>query len=538
MIFDKVAIAIFCANILSIIFLSIFFFAGDSIFDPLIFVTIINLLAIITGVVAASINAEQKINSAIQIDRYYGLKDRILTAVRLCEKKELTPMMQIQIEDTANCISKIEPLKVVRNRLTFNIVLILILVSASYCYGMILMPDSELFVNSIERKSDNNPVNQPVNNLVNNQNNITQEIIDNIRNKNYSSNNGSNNGNDNGSNNLTDLSDELYSVKERLQNKIESGSQHLVNAVTAEDTMSALLEIEQAIKQAVTEIDVHAYNLSFRAMASAFDNAGILHATAAAIKNENYNKAASEIENLTNNDFNNMTQVEKKSVTAELHDSADKMRIRNQNELEQLTRKFANGLEFSQNNNKATADNIAQKYRQQAERNNLYADLKQQLDRVSQSKLRMIEMYNQELNQSDGGLFSASKNNSAGNYSNQDQESQNGNGNGNGDGIGSNWGDDPRGQSNEDDIKRAVQSDIFVTKIDIERNNSNNSEEKGRTRVEINPVSNADNTSSYEYKNLYLKYRNQIESVLEFESIPIGSRKMVRRYFDSIKPID
>ncbi|MDR2642705.1 MAG: hypothetical protein LBC74_07915, partial [Planctomycetaceae bacterium] len=174
---------------------------------------------------------------------------------------------------------------------------------------------------------------------------------------------------------------------------------------------------------------------------------------------------------------------------------------------------------------KTTIDQIAQKYRQQLARKNLYANLTQQLAEIEQHKSTLLGMYNQELGMSDSNSFFNTQNNS----SNQTSIS-------NSNHAGSNIGNDPRGRQITEVEERNGLSDISVTKINIA---TNNTEGNGEIKlVEVIPDSKLETTNTSDYKNLYLQYRRKAESVLEVESAPLGRRQMIRRYFDSIKPVD
>ncbi|MDR2762805.1 MAG: hypothetical protein LBB88_09410 [Planctomycetaceae bacterium] len=538
-IFDSVAAIILCANILTILFLIVNFFAGKLIFSSIIFVTIINLLAIIFGIIFAIFRFDSKskqlVDSAILIDRHYGFKDRVLTAIQICRNNnEITPMMQIQLEDTANYLSRINLSETVKFRASFRYALMIIFALISY--SLALSSDSDLLVNSVDIKSQQHLISNDGKSNDNNQNknegndNVnTRNIVDNIRNNkdridSLTSDEQINQNERNGT------LDKLRSVCKRLSGEIERNIKRLEKSASVEESVLALSEIEQSVRLAVSELDLQSYKLSFQSMASAFENAEILRSAALEIKNENYTNTAKELESLTNENFDSMTRIERKSVSEGLQDAADEMQSRNQNDLEQLTRKFADEIENNQKNSKTTAEQIAKNYRRQVIRNNLHANLSRQLSEINKYKSQLIDSYNQELskiNNSDDGLFS-----NANNY-NDNNNSNNGGGNG----IGNNYGGNPQGQ-NEIEIEKKNWSNISVTKIELSNISSSKDESNRLVKVEVLPETNLSRTSEYEYKNLYLHYRNRAESVLKLESIPFGYRRTIRGYFDSIKPID
>ncbi|MDR1478840.1 MAG: hypothetical protein LBJ00_07855 [Planctomycetaceae bacterium] len=516
---DLITVVVLCVNLLLIIGLGVWFCLGKPFLCPLIFVTIINLLAVCFGVIIAIFSSAQKIKSAIQIDQYYKLKDRVLTAIQICNRYEITPMKQFQLEDTANYISTVDPAKVVRYRLGIKIIPAIFFVLASYGCGFMLMFGASLPANYTNSDSVQNSTADKIKTT----NDIIQKTVADIR--------GNNNANPSAQNRQTleriDLSDDLRQINERLRVEVERGVQRLADSATLADSISALSEIEQSVKHAATDLDAQSYNLSFQAMAKAFDNGGILRDAAAAIKNGNYDKAAAAIESVASEDFNNMNTVERNSVSAGLSDAADEMRRRNQNELEQLTRKLANEIDYRQKENSALTEQIAQKYRQQFARNNLLTELTRQLDEIAQHKARLIDAYNDELKSSDGGMFAAGQNN-IDNSSNQKS-------NNNASNIaGNNIGDEPQGREVDETDERAVLSDDSAVKINLA---GSNAEDKNVVElVEVIPDLGTVRVGGYEYQNLYLQYHKQMETVLEIEPIPFGHRRIIRRYFDSIKP--
>ncbi|MDR0391883.1 MAG: hypothetical protein LBH59_08250, partial [Planctomycetaceae bacterium] len=444
-----------------------------------------------------------------QIDQYFHLKDRILTAIQIYNNDKITPMMQIQIEDAANHISRVDLSAVVRYRFLFGVVLVLFFVLAGYCCGVILVTNSEHATNFAKIKLPQNSISDS-----NQSRNIVQKIVDDIRNNDHA--------------NLSvheqdEMSDELRLINKRLHGEVAQGIQRLTKTSTSLDSAAVLSEIEQSIKQAITEIDIQSYNFSFQAMATAFDNSGILRDTATAIKNHDYNKAAATIKSVTNENFSNMSQLERRSLNAGLGDAADEMRIREQDELEHLTRKFADEIVYDQKDYKPTVDQIAQQYKQQFVRNKLHADLTQQLAKIDQHKSDLLTMYNQELGQSASGLFFAEQNNGFNNSANQTSNVGNNSDN--------SIGGDPRGG---DVGQRDNLLDISVTKINIAREGMNGNGE--HELVEVIPDADLTRANNLTYKNLYLQHRKKAEAVLEVESIPLGRRQMIRRYFDSIIP--
>ncbi|MDR1290674.1 MAG: hypothetical protein LBK06_05700 [Planctomycetaceae bacterium] len=530
-IFDVIVLAVFCANVFLVICTCTWFCAGKPpLACPALYLVVqLNLTAVACGVMFV-LNAPKHVfnfefKSATQIDQYYKLKDRVLTAIQICACSGMTPVMQMQIEDAASYISKVDPARVVRYRFGSRVIPAIFFVLTGYCCGLLV--DSSLPVNStgaefVQVATDNR--NEANNVAAKNQ--IIQEVIDNIR-----GNNNNNNVNPSAQDQATpNVSEDLRRVRERLRGEVERGIQRLTDSSTLSGSILALSEIEQSVTRAITELDAQSYNLSFQAMAAAFDGAGILRNTAAAIKSEDYDKAAVAIESIAGDDFDKMSAVERKSVSAGLHDAADEMQSRNQDDLEQLTRNFANEIADNARRETLTLTNqIAQKYRQQLARNNSLANLTRQLNEIDRHKSRLIEAYNQELNSSDGNMLSAAQNKTD-NLTNPKSNS------GNSDVAGNSVGEEPRGQESEKAEERLVLSGVSVDRIDIAGDGANGG--GGREVVEVVPDFNSGRVEASEYESLYLRYYRQMESVLEVEAIPFGQRRVIRRYFDSIKPAE
>ncbi|MDR1053073.1 MAG: hypothetical protein LBL39_02765 [Planctomycetaceae bacterium] len=522
--FDVVVLAVFCVNVFVVICACAWFCAGKPplIYPALWLVAQLNLAAVACGVVYVFAESKRRLwfKSAAQIDQYYKLKDRVLTAIRTGACRDVTLMMRMQLEDTESYIATVDPACVVPYR--FGVKGIAAMLFVAMGYGSGLLVDSCLLVDSngtefVQVAAVNG----------NETNDVAQKIrkaINDIRGDDITS-----SAQEQSTPQHAAVSEDLRRVSERLRGEVERGIQRLTDSSTLSSSIVALSEIEQSVTRAIAELDAQSYNLSFQAMAAAFDNADVLRNTAAALKNEEYGKAAIAIESIAGEEFDKMRAVERKSVSAGLNDAADEMRSRERNELEQLTRKFANEIDNVQGDDSTSTNQIAQQYRQQLTRNNLHANLTRQLNEIDQHKSRLIEAYNQEVTSSDGNILSVAQNNTN-NLSNQKSE------NGGGDVAGDNVGEELRGREVDEAVERLVLPDVSAVKIDITDGNASGG--GGRELVGVVPDFNSGSVDVSEYKSLYLQYHKRMESVLEVEAIPFGQRRLVRRYFDSIKPAE
>jgi hypothetical protein len=537
-ILDSSMMLVWLYGIIGFVFMLVFFFVGWRGLELVIQLVLILYSFLIFGLVFFRIYfADLSSESAMRIDESCGLKDRVLTAIGILQDgQQISQMAQIQLEDTAICTIKIVPRQVFRLRFPAGAVaalLVILLYSLFFVLSICFDIQDKMSLYFGNTLNSNSSIWQPSNrtatstNLADNRNKnnntnphsqieqSVQKIINNLKKE------------------LTDLSKRQSqnnpansaSIADRVQRQLD-------RAASAEELVVALSETEAAIRADLDGLDSEVYDESFRDMAKAFDNADLLQQTAAAIKNENYSQAATNLESVTTKDFAKMSTIERRTIDAELNQAADNMNRRNQHELELASRKFAKEIGRERNNIasdddefvdiKKNSNEIAQMLNSQQTRKTTQLHLTQLLKLIEQHKSQAINTYNKELTQN-----KKPEKNESPEYNPNNQNNNTGNYNNNiGDEISIN---DNQTETNNSQQIQKDEPDIIV------RKGGSGDSQNGRL-ITMTPAQGNNTTKNFEYKNLYLDYRKQMEAVLDSEPVPAGQQKIIRRYFDSIKP--
>jgi hypothetical protein len=525
-------------GIIGFVFMLVFFFVGWRGSVLVIQLVLVLYSFLIFGLVFFRIYfADLSSESAMRIDESCGLKDRVLTAIGILQDgQQISQMAQMQLEDTAIYTTKIVPRQVFRLRFpasTVAALLVILLYSLFFVLSICFDIQDKMSLYLGNTLNSNSSIWQPSNrtatstNLADNRNKnnntnphsqieqSVQKIINNLKKE------------------LTDLSKRQSQNNSANSASIADRAQRqLDRAASAEELVLALSETEAAIRADLDGLDSEVYDESFRDMAKAFDNADLLQQTAASIKKENYSQAATNLESVTPKDFAKMSAIERRTIDAELNQAADNMNRRNQLELELASRKFAKEIGRERNNIASDGDEfvdikknsheIAQMLNSQQTRKTTQLHLTQQLKLIEQHKSQAINTYNKELAQNKKPEKNEppeynpnNSNNNTGNYNN-------------------NLGDEISTNDNQTENNNSQQIQKDEPDIIVRKGGSGNSQ-NGRL-ITMTPAQENNTTKKFEYKNLYLDYRKQMEAILDSEPVPAGQQKIIRRYFDSIKP--
>jgi hypothetical protein len=219
------------------------------------------------------------------------------------------------------------------------------------------------------------------------------------------------------------------------------------------------------------------------------------------LKDGNYAKAADDLKNM---DASEMSKLERNAIAQQLKQAASNMQKRNQKELSQMTEKMSDQLQESDCEGACeSASQIAGVCEKQGLRKGICQGLGNKLALLSLCKSDCAGACQSNKN----GGENSSKSNSPSN----------------------NWG---RGTAGQPDSGEATNLD-------------GNREMKQITGIQGNGPSEYEKITSNEgteeqtnrsYSDAYREFRKMSESVLETEPIPLGQRRMIRQYFESIRP--
>ncbi|MDR1382977.1 MAG: hypothetical protein LBJ67_03890 [Planctomycetaceae bacterium] len=431
------------------------------------------------GIVGWILPSDAK-NSAEKIDTHYRLKDRILTALRLIAKPSQTPIERLQISDAAMYAAKVDAKSVVPYRLprNFGQTVLLLFATAILCaVSPIINP---------RQVAEAAPL--PVQAVVESTEILKKELVEWVKEK----------------------AEEHKDEKElqKLAEKLEQSQMKLEDAVAnPREAMAVMSEMEATMNQTMSDYNLEQMDASMQEIADALSAAEASRSTSQHLKEKNYAKAAEDLKKM---DSSQMSKQERNAVSSQLKKATAGMQKRGQDKLLKLIDKLAEELqEGNCDGAKESACDIAGICKSQGLRKGICQSLG--------SKLALLGLCKSDCAGScNGSCSNPSDKNGSNNTSKSNNPSKN-------------WG---RGTAGQPDTGK-------------ETNLDGNREMKQITGIQGNGPSEFEKITSKEgneemsripYKDVYKESKKISESVLENEPIPLGQRRMIRQYFESIRP--
>ncbi len=413
--------------------------------------------------------------SARQVDRHYRFKDRLLTALHLLrQQKTTTPFERLQLADAAKHAQNVDPREVVPLKLPRNFFGML---------GTVMLALAICLASPFLGGKTNAIAAEPLPEIVSAAETLQQEVVEKMA-------------------ELAEKNPEEKPLVELAAKLQELAAQLDEVSTDRKESLATLSEMEAAIRAAMSAFQVEAVDASMREIADALADAEATRSASQSLKDENYAKAAQELENLAENA--GMSPSERRAVSERMKTALKSISDRGQKSLLKAAQKMAEACENGNDGNcKAGACELAAESRKQALRKGICEGL--------QGKLALLGLCKSECN----GGASCDKNGGAGtNKSNQ---------------AGKNWGTGAAGDPTSGE----------ETNLDGNRERQNLTGMMGQGDSEFETLrsdeSGAENTAR-EFRDIFKEYQKISEAVLETEPIPLGQRQMIRRYFESIRP--
>ncbi len=414
--------------------------------------------------------------SAEKADACYRLKDRLLTALRLLAKPNRTAMEHLQISDAAAYAAKVDARVVVPYRLPryFSRTLGILLVAVGICVASPLINPRQ----ALEAA----PL--PVQEVINSAELLKEELVDWVEEK----------ANENpDEQELKDLSEELDKQHAKLEETLTD----------PREAMAVMSEMEASANAMMSEYNLEAMDASLQEIAEALSASESSRSASQAMKDGNYAKVAEELRNMAPSE---MSKLERNAVSQQLKKAASNMQKRSQKELSQMTEKLSDEL---QEGNCENAGESACKIAGVCDKQGLRKGICQGLG----NKLALLSLC-----KSDCAGACQSQCNKSGGQSNKKSNSPS-----------NSWG---RGTAGQPDSGEETNLDGNREKKQITGMQGDGPSEYEKI------ISNegSEEQTSRSYSENYREFRKMSESVLETEPIPLGQRRMIRQYFESIRP--
>ena len=421
--------------------------------------------------------------AAEAVDAHYGLKDRATTALSLPAGD--SPWTALQRSDAAAHLARVRPREVVPFRPTRRLALGSLLAAA--VLGLALFPAPRTAV------AESNGPDQDL--LA-----IAAEVeaeIDRLEEENA----------EEPTPEIEELIAELREHAERLKEP----------ETDAREALAELSRMEEAIRQRA-DYDAAAVTANLQSLAAAMEAAEALRPAAEALKEDDLKKAAQQLEAAAPADA---PRRERKAAAERMRKAAKKMSDGGMGQMSQATGQMADGMsEGDASKTSKGAKKLSSLLKQTASRKSMCQSLKKKLDRLSECKSKAASCLSKKACSSCGsklcqGDGQCKKNSTAlgqGKRSNK---------------ASTNWG-----------MKTAGNIDDPATALGGNRNRDEitGTAGDGPSEYETSNSPEGEESARRGYSERFAEYQKRSEEVLEAEDIPLGHRRLIRDYFESIRP--
>jgi type II secretory pathway component PulJ len=406
------------------------------------------------------------------IDHHYHLKDRILTAIALLQRKNSrTPMEQLQVEDTAESILVVQPKAVVPIRFPkiFWLAAAVLVVDLVVIHGdfsplkenaelvLQFLPEEDILLSEKIAKT-------------------TEALIQQHA----------------GEPSLQKLSEQL----EMLWKQFDMSGKDI------KESLATLSEMEEAFQTALDALQLETMEESMQELAKTLELAERTVPLSKNLEKGNYREAASELKKLDAEMLKTLSEPERKAMIEQMQSLADNAEQRKQKPLHDAAQKMSDALENEDGEQfKFATDELASEVEKHGVRKEIGKNLANQMMALAMMKA-----------ESGPGNMSGGKGTDK-----TEQESQT-------------WGSGSAGNPNEGketDLQGKRQQEILTGEL---------SEQGDSVKETIDSQEMAAATSLLQYREQYQRYKKISEAVLDTEPIPLGQRQIIRRYFEAIRP--
>jgi len=414
--------------------------------------------------------------AAEKADAHYRLKDRLLTAFQLLAKPDQTVLERLQISDAAGFAKNVDARVVVPYRLPryFSQTFSVLVVAVALC----------VISHGLNPPLSAEAALLPVQEVVQSAELLKEELVHWVEDK-------ANEHPD--EKELKDLAEDL----DKRQAKLEE------TLADPREAIAVMSEMEAAAKTMMSEYNLEAMDASLQEIADALSASESTRSVSQALKDGNYAKAAGE---LKKTDFEGMSKLERNAVAQQLKQAASNMQRRNQNNLSQLTEKLSDKLQ--EGDCEGACDSACQ-IAGLCEKQGLRKGICQAMG----GKLALLNLCKSDCA---GACQGQCDKNGGQNKNKSDTPSKN-------------WGTGTAGQPDSGE----------ETNLNGKRDLKQITGMQGAGPSEYEKIVSNEGTeeqSSRSYGEAFEQFRKMSESVLETEPIPLGQRRMIRQYFESIRP--
>ena len=412
-------------------------------------------------------------SAARLIDRHYLLKDRILTAIALLRRTHRTPMEQLQIDDTAEHITTIKPRTVLPLRLPKMFWIAIGVFALNFIGTTIIHNLSHLPPGGVEAA---------VQTVLSEENEtLLEELVAKTE-------------------ELAQIHTGEPSLKELLK-QFEVLAHRFESAMDKRETLMTLSEMGEVFQSALDSLKLETMNELLQELAKTLELAEQTMPISSALERGDFKQAAMELKKLDAEALESLSQPERDAMAEQMQAIADNAEEQNQKPLQEAAQKMSDALKEGDSElGKSAADALASEVEKHAVRTEIGKDLANQ-------QMALAEMKAESGMAMDGGKGTEK--------SETDSET---------------WGSGAAGNPNagqETQLGGERQQEMLTGMMG----------EEGKTQKEtIDSQEMTEVNSLRQYREQHQQYQKLSEAVLDTEPIPLGQRRIIRHYFESIRP--
>lgn len=421
------------------------------------------------------------------VDQHYQLKDRTATALQFSGLPQPSAFQRLQLEDAKQHLQQIDPAAVLPFHLPqrWQWTLMLFLVSCRLWMAPIV--GNEVLPPELKPAQTAAVVQ-----------NLQQEIDD-----------------------LEVLAEEAANeeLKQLVANLNQDLKQLKVPTLTVRDSMKTVSEMQQKMQDLMQSMDVAAMDAELRNVGEAIAGAKPFKPAAAAIDADDLNKAATELRDLTETelDSENLQPAERRPTAEKLAEAAKAAKEKGFDDLSEQLSDLSEAVE-SGDAQKATetTQELADTINQQNINRKLNNVLQNKSDQLAQSKKMMAV---QSQSEGDGSMAGKGQNLKEGktDKSKNDIASQKAG---------------AKSAGNMNGPKTELDSQRQMARLTGQLGENGDSE----TETETTSAPDTPQQAQRKAQEAFNRYKKMSEAVLDSESIPVGHRETIRRYFERIRP--
>ncbi len=416
--------------------------------------------------------------AAAAVDRHYCLKDRTVTALEFTNQPMTTPLQKLQLQDATIHLGTVDPKDVVPigvpRRSGWAVL------SLAVATTLMLFPIGGSIQADASQPEGIRQAAKQIQSELDEMDQLAEEF------------------------GLEELKNLVVRLKEDLK-RLETPE------TDVRESLETISEMQQKMQEMMAQMNVVEMDAQLSALGEAISGAQAFKSVAEALKREDLEKAAEELENVNAED---MDRRESRPTSEKLSKTAASAKERGLSKLGEKLSQLSEAVKTDDNEGtRETSRSLAQEIKRHSLAKNVRNMLSSKSDKLGASKK----------------LCSANANS---------------NGEGQGDGEGLNLA---KGQSEKNSsspsrkagAKSAGNINGQKTKLDSQRQMASLTGQMGAdgdSEFETTTSPEAQDQAQREARQAFARYQKMSEAVLESEPIPLGHRQTIRKYFELIRP--